>query len=177
VRGARRSSERRDAVRLWLRVLSCTNAIEGRLRSELRRKFDTTLPRFDVLAQLEHAEREGEGEGEGKPDEGLTMSELSRRLMVSNGNVTGLIERLDREGLVSRARAANDRRRQVVRLTSAGRRAFRTMLPEHSAWVMSMFSGLTAGERRRLYELVGKLKGSVMAGDGARGTIEEGARS
>ncbi len=153
----------RDSVRLWLRLLSCTNAIEGRLRSELRRRFDATLPRFDVLAQLDHAEREGGA--------GLTMSELSRRLMVSNGNVTGLVERLDREGLVTRARATSDRRRQVVRLTSAGRRALRAMLPEHNAWVAQMFDGLSASERTRLYELVGKLKSNVV-GTSDGGAIE-----
>ena len=157
----RSSAERREAVRLWLRVLSCTNAIEGRIRSELRRRFDTTLPRFDVLAQLEHAERDGTG--------ALTMGELSRRLMVSNGNVTGLVERLEREGLVSRTRLATDRRRQAVRLTSNGRRALRAMLPEHGAWVAAMFAGLSAKERSRLYELVGKLKGSVGT------TLERGA--
>lgn len=158
-----RAAVSRDSVRLWLRLLSCTNAIEGRLRTELRRRFDATLPRFDVLAQLDHAEREGVA--------GLTMSELSRRMMVSNGNVTGLVERLEREGLVSRARLASDRRRQVVRLTSAGRRALRAMLPEHNAWVSSMFAGLSASERTRLYELVGKLKGGVV-GINERGPIE-----
>ena len=161
----RQSAERRDAVRLWLRVLSCTNAIEARIRSELRQRFDTTLPRFDVLAQLDHAERDGTG--------ALTMGELSRRLMVSNGNVTGLVERLEREGLVSRTRPASDRRRQTVRLTSGGRRALRAMLPEHSAWVSAMFAGLSPKERARLYELVGKLKGSV--GGMSEETMEPGA--
>ncbi|HEU4566059.1 MAG TPA: MarR family transcriptional regulator [Gemmatimonadaceae bacterium] len=141
------------AVRVWLRLLSCANLVETRVRGGLRRRFATTLPRFDVLAQLDHAHREGA--------DGLTMSELSRRLMVSNGNLTGLTERLRREGLVSRAPARDDRRAQVVRLTPAGRRALAAMAPEHHAWIEAMFEGLDERDREMLYRLLGKLKTSV----------------
>ena len=89
-------------VRIWLRLLTCTNMIEGRVRRNLREEFDFTLPRFDLLAQLDRAET------------GLTMGELSRRLMVSNGNVTGLIDRLVNEGLVARKPAPEDRRAHLV---------------------------------------------------------------
>jgi len=143
----------REALRVWLRLLSCTNRIEARIRSRLRDRFDTTLPRFDVLAQLDAAEREGQV--------GLTMTALSRRLMVTNGNVTALIERLAREGLVHRQARSGDRRVQLVRLTPAGRRALEAMTPEHREWLARMFAGLTRAERDRLHELVGKLKTSV----------------
>lgn len=141
------------AIRVWLRLLSCTNLVEARVRGGLRRRFATTLPRFDVLAQLDHARREG--------TDGLTMGELSRRLMVSNGNLTGLTERLRREGLVSRAPARDDRRAQVVRLTPAGQRALAAMAPEHHAWIEAMFEALDERDRETLYRLLGKLKASV----------------
>ncbi|MDQ6829713.1 MAG: MarR family transcriptional regulator [Gemmatimonadota bacterium] len=147
----RRASGSDDVLRLWLRLLSATNLIEGRVRSRLRRDFATTLPRFDVLAQLDQTER------------GMTMSELSRRLMVSNGNVTGLTERLVRERLVSRTPSPTDRRTQLVRITPAGRRALRTMTPGHRAWIDDMFAGLSATDRAHLATLVAKLKRSVEA--------------
>ncbi len=143
----------RESLRVWLRLLSCTNRIEARIRTRLRERFGSTLPRFDLLAQLDAAEREGEV--------GLTMTALSRRLMVTNGNVTALIERLVREGLVRRSAMAGDRRVQLVRLTAAGRRALDAMTPEHREWLERMFAGLTREERDRLHELVGKLKTSV----------------
>jgi DNA-binding MarR family transcriptional regulator len=96
------------------------------------------------------------------PD-GLTMSELSRRLMVSNGNVTGLTARLVRERLVSRRTSARDRRTQRVRLTAAGKRALDTMTPDHRAWILDLFAGLSAPEVRALHRLIGKLRDSVHA--------------
>jgi DNA-binding MarR family transcriptional regulator len=168
----------REAVRLWLRLLSCTNLIEGRLRTGLRDKFGSTLPRFDVLAQLESAGREA-GEHVASDSAGreagarvasatahadggaLTMSELSRRLMVSNGNLTGLTARLAREGLVTRGPARDDRRTQLVRLTPEGRRALRAMATQHHGWVARMFAGLSARERTALAELLGRLKQAV----------------
>ena len=143
----------REALRVWLRLLSCTNRIESEIRGRLRERFGTTLPRFDLLAQLDTAEHEGEA--------GLTMTALSRRLMVTNGNVTSLIERLGREGLVRRAALPGDRRVQLVRLTAAGRKALRTMTPDHRRWIEAMFVGLTRDERTQLHALVGKLKASV----------------
>ncbi len=144
--------EGRFALRTWLRLLASANIIEGRIRGQLRRNFETTLPRFDVLAQLDAAENSGRG---------LTMSELSHRLMVTNGNVTGLVDRLAREGLVTRSVAHNDRRTQVVRLTSAGRRFFNRMVPEHRAWVEQIFAALKHDEHTQLYALLGKLKEAV----------------
>lgn len=141
------------SVRLWLRLLSCTMLIERRLAGAMRTRFGTTLARFDLLAQLAHDRDAGSS--------GLTMSELSRRLMVSNGNVTGLVSRLVREGLIRRRTSATDRRAQIVCLTPKGERALAAMIPEHHAWLAELFHGLSPTERERLYELVGTLKASV----------------
>ena len=142
-----------DTLRVWLRLLSCTNLIEQRVRGRLRDRFGTTLPRFDLLAQLDGAEREGAA--------GLTMTRLSRRMMVTNANVTALVARLEAEGLVRRARSPGDRRSQTVSLTAAGRRALGAMTPEHGRWIEAMFAGLAPDEREALHRLVGTLKASV----------------
>ncbi|MEO5817660.1 MAG: MarR family transcriptional regulator [Gemmatimonadaceae bacterium] len=142
-----------DSLRVWLRLLACTTAVEGAVRSRLRDEFAITLPRFDVLAQLAAAARDDV--------QGLTMSELSRRLMVTNGNLTGLIERLVQEGLVSRAASATDRRTQIVRLSAAGRRALLAMAPRHEQWIDEMFEELSVDDRTQLYTLLGKLRTSV----------------
>jgi DNA-binding MarR family transcriptional regulator len=152
------TSESRAVLRTWLRLLACTNIIEGHIRGELREKFDTTLPRFDLLAQLDAASAEA--------PRGLTMSELSRRLMVTNGNLTGLVDRLAREGLVARRVSPPDRRTQMISLTTAGKQALGAMTPDHASWVRDMFSGLTDAERRQLYTLLGKLKRSAQAAVG-----------
>jgi DNA-binding MarR family transcriptional regulator len=145
-------SDSRAALRLWLRLLTCTNLIESRVRSRLREEFATTLPRFDMLAQLDMAASESH--------HGLTMSELSRRLMVSNGNVTGLANTLVREKLVKRTVGA-DRRAQHLELTPAGKRSLDTMTAQHRRWIERMFAGLTPRETEQLHELIGKLKDSV----------------
>jgi len=141
-------------IRVWLRLLTCTTLVERRIRRNLRAEFDITLPRFDLLAQLQRA------------PEGLTMGDLSRRLMVSNGNVTGLIERLVGEGLVERQAAPGDRRTQLVRLTAAGEGALVDMLPVHHHWVAEMFAGLDRDEMTTLLDLLARLKQSL-SGDGA----------
>ena len=143
----------RASLRTWLRLLTCTNLVEREVRGRLRDQFDTTLPRFDVLAQLDAAARESKAE--------LTMSDLSRRLMVTNGNLTSLIGRLVREGLVKRETLSTDRRTQIVRLTAAGKRSLDAMTSEHQQWIDSLFSELTSADRARLFELLGKLKTSV----------------
>jgi DNA-binding MarR family transcriptional regulator len=143
----------RTVLRTWLRLLTCANLIEGRIQTLLRERFATTLPRFDLLAQLDDAASDSV--------QGLTMSELSRRLMVTNGNVTGLVSRLAREKLVTRTITPRDRRTQMVRLTQTGKRVLDTMTPDHLAWVQAMFTGLTPDERTQLYTLLGKLKTSV----------------
>ena len=109
---ARAHEDHHDALRLWLRMLTCTQLIEQRVRSRLREQFETTLPRFDLMAQLERS------------PEGLKMNELSRRMMVTGGNVTGITDQLEAEGLVERSAVANDRRALCIRLTEAGRKVF-----------------------------------------------------
>ncbi len=138
-------------LRVWLRLLTCANLIETRVRAGLREAFGVTLPRFDVLAQLDRA-----------PD-GLTMGELSDRLMVSNGNVTGLVDRLVEEGLVARAPSAQDRRQSRVKLTSAGKRAFDAMTPQHERWIDDLFAGLSRQDMAQLLDLLAKLKQSATA--------------
>jgi DNA-binding MarR family transcriptional regulator len=146
-------SDTRISLRLWLRLLTCTNLIESRVRAQLRERFGTTLPRFDMLAQLDMAAAES--------DKGLTMGELSRRLMVTNANVTGLAERLVREKLIVRIVAAHDRRVLRLRLTPAGKRTLDSMAAEHRRWIEAMFSGLSAAESSQLHRLIGRLKESV----------------
>lgn len=130
----RQPSLSKQRLRLWLRLLRATRRIEGELRERLRTSHDTTLPRFDVLAAL-YREREG-----------LKMSALSRLLMVSNGNVTGLVDRLAADGLVARVPIAGDRRATLVRLTAAGRAQFEAMAAEHETWIDEIFSVLSRDE-------------------------------
>jgi len=152
----------RDALRAWLRLLACTNLVEREVRGRLRDEFGTTLPRFDVLAQLDAASHGSTPR--------LTMTELSRRLMVTNGNLTSLVERLVQEKLIIRTASLSDRRTQFVRLSPAGKRALDAMTPAHQMWIESMFAGLTGAERSRLSDLLGKLRGSLrdtLNGEGA----------
>ena len=143
---ARAHSEHAQALRLWLRLLTCTQLIERRVRTGLRESFQTTLPRFDLMAQLE------------RHPEGLMMKELSHRLMVTGGNVTGITDQLVAEGLVERVPVESDRRAFLVRLTDAGCSAFETMAVEHEHWIVQAFEGLSARELEQLHKLLGKVK-------------------
>ena len=138
-----------DELRLWLRLLTCTTLIEGEIRSRLRSRFDVTLPRFDLMAQLD------------KVPDGMTLSDVSRRMMVSNGNVTGLVERLVESGHVDRRTSETDRRIQVIRLTRLGRAEFRKMALEHESWIAEVFGDLTPKDVRELMRLLAKTKGSA----------------
>jgi DNA-binding MarR family transcriptional regulator len=133
-------------LRLWLRMLTTTNLVQAELRKRLRSEFDTTLPRFDLMAQLE------------RHPEGLKMTELSRRLMVTGGNVTGITDQLEQEGLVVRDADPNDRRSISVRLTPEGRKLFDRMAVAHEQWVVEMFGGLSLDEKSRTHQRLGKLK-------------------
>lgn len=148
-----RTRDDHASLRAWLRLLASSNLIEGEVRRRLRAAYGVTLPQFDVLAQLDAASRDHA--------EGLTMSQLSRRLMVTNGNLTGLIERLVEEKLVNRLASPTDRRIQMVRLTTSGKRALDEMTPDHEQWIQEMFSGLTPEEQGQLHGLLGKLRDSV----------------
>ena len=143
---ARAHSEHAQELRLWLRLLTCSQLIEKRVRAGLREQFDTTLPRFDLMAQLE------------REPEGLSMSELSRRMMVTGGNVTSIVDQLEKEQLVVRQMQANDRRSYTVSLTPAGRAAFAAMAKAHEGWVVELLSPLTARQQQQLHSLLGTLK-------------------
>lgn len=133
-------------LRLWLRLLTCTTLIENQVSSRLRSEFDTTLPRFDLMAQLARF-----------PD-GLLMTELSQRMMVSGGNITGITDNLERDGLVERVPQLQDRRAKKVRLTDKGRIAFDGMARVHATWISDCLEGLTTQERQSIYALLGKIK-------------------
>ena len=134
------------ALRIWLRLLTCTQLIERSVRSRLRERFATTLPRFDLMAQLErHAE-------------GLKMSELSRLLMVTGGNVTAIVDQLEKEGLVERLEEPADRRAFRISLTRAGEKSFAEMARAHEAWVVELLAGMSRRDQDELLKLLAKLK-------------------
>jgi DNA-binding MarR family transcriptional regulator len=139
----------RSNVRLWLRLLSCAMTIEKALQRRLTERFATTLPRFDVLAALERSE------------DGLTMGELSRALLVSNGNVTAIVRKLAQDGMVATAPHPADRRVSVVRLTAQGSAHFAAVAEAHHGWVDELLAGLSRDERRALYDALGRLKLSL----------------
>lgn len=137
------------SIKLWLRLLTCSSLIESHLRGALRQQFETTLPRFDFLAQLERA------------PQGLTMGELSQRMMVSGGNVSGIASQLVKEGLISRTPVPNNRRTFIVKLTAKGRRQFRKMAERHEQWVISLLGHLEPEEVRQLMHLLDRVKDGV----------------
>jgi DNA-binding MarR family transcriptional regulator len=149
----RAGPEDHSGLRLWLRLLATTNLIESRVRRLLQAKFATTLPRFDLLSQLYRV-----------PD-GLKMGELSQRMMVTGGNVTGIVDLLEREQLVSRAADPSDGRALRVRLTTAGRKAFQGMAECHERWIVESFDGVDRADLRRLTELLGRVKVAVRSAE------------
>ena len=142
----RAHADHHASLRLWLRLLSCTTRVEDKIRQKLRESFDITLPRFDLMAQLER-----------HPD-GLSMGELSRRLMVTGGNITAIVDQLEKENLVLRQVGLSDRRSFTVKLTQAGRAAFTVMAIAHEDWVADLFSGLSNNQQSQLYTLLGAMK-------------------
>ena len=152
---ARAASGDHAVLKLWLRLLSCTTQIEAEIRKRLRERFDISLARFDYMAQVYRYR------------EGLKMRVLSRYLMVTGGNVTGLTDELEREGMVARAPSPDDRRAWIVSLTPAGRRTFETMAKEHEQWILEMFSGLDMKTVKQLHTQLGLLRVHVMRGEPA----------
>ena len=136
-------------LRVWLRMMTCCNLIESEIRSRLRARFGITLPRFDLMAQLERA------------PSGLKMGELSRRMMVTNGNITGITQQLEAEGLVARTKAASDRRSSLLRLTPRGRKVFAVMAVEHEVWVRELLGSVAQDDRDVLYDVLDRLKHGV----------------
>ncbi len=136
-------------LRVWLRLLTCMNMTEGMIRARLHAQFATTLPRFDVLAALDAAETE------------LTMGALSARLMVTSGNVTGLVNAMEKDGLVVRRPHPDDRRSTLIGMTEVGRALFGRMAPAHAQWIEQAMAGLDRREVSQLWEVLGYLKASV----------------
>ncbi|HEV7476185.1 MAG TPA: MarR family transcriptional regulator [Burkholderiales bacterium] len=143
-------SEDHHALRIWLRLLTCTQLIERQVRSRLREKFATTLPRFDLMAQLE------------RQRDGLKMNELSRMLMVTGGNITAIVDQLEHEGLVERLDDAADRRAFRIRLTRTGERTFAELARAHVEWVVVLLAGLSRREQEELLKLLAKVKQHAM---------------
>ncbi len=139
-------AEDHRALRIWLRLLTCTQLIERRVRSRLRERFGTTLPRFDLMSQLE------------RHPGGLKMNELSRLLMVTGGNVTAIVDQLEKEGLVERVDEPADRRAFRIQLTRAGEKTFAEMARAHEEWVVELLAGMTRREQDDLLRLLAKVK-------------------
>ena len=147
----RLTGDHHQALRLWLRLLTCTTLIETEIRRRLREQFDTTLPRFDLMAQLE------------RNPSGLRMQELSKRLMVTGGNVTTITDQLESEGMVAREMPPDDRRSYLIRLTALGRRRFAEMATTHEQWVIELFAHLPRSEKQVLHDTLGRLKRGLAA--------------
>lgn len=143
---SRLTQDHNQSLKLWLRMLSCTVRIENEIRSRLRATFDITLPRFDLMAQLER-----------HPD-GLRMGELSKRMMVTGGNITGITDQLERENLVVRVADPKDRRAYSVMLTPAGRRAFADMAAVHEGWVAELLKDISPQDKGQLIALLSQMK-------------------
>jgi DNA-binding MarR family transcriptional regulator len=147
---ARAVSTDHAALKLWLRMLACTTQVESEIRRRLRVNFDTSLARFDYMAQLF------------RHPEGVKMNQLSRQLMVTTGNVTGLTDELEREGLVLRENDPSDRRAWRLSLTPKGRRSFQAMASEHEKWILELFGGLGAKDVQQLHQTLGLLRVQMM---------------
>ena len=143
------SQRSKESLRTWLRLLSCEMVIEQTIRSRFRQNFNVTLPQFDVLSELERA------------SDKLTMSQLSKELMVSNGNITGVVDRLEKNSMVRRIRPDHDRRIQYIELTDAGTTEFRRMARHHEKWVEDLFSGVSVDDMESLQGLLLKARGSA----------------
>ena len=135
-----------QSLKLWLQMLSCTVRVENEIRSRLRATFGVTLPRFDLMAQLE------------RHPEGLRMGELSRRMMVTGGNVTGITDQLEREELVMRVADPDDRRAYAVKLTERGRQAFAAMAAQHELWIVELFQDMPTADKQQLASLLATMK-------------------
>ena len=150
---ARAGSDDHAALKLWLRMLASTTQIEAEIRTRLRERFGISLARFDYMAQLFRYR------------EGLKMRALSRYLMVTGGNVTGLTDELERDGMVVREASPEDRRAWIVRLTPKGRRTFEAMAQAHEEWILALFAGLDAKTVQQLYTHLGALRVQLVRND------------
>ena len=162
-KASERPGDHKDELRLWLRMLTCSTLIEREIRRRLREEFRTTLPRFDLMAQLE------------KSATGMTVGEVSQRLMVSNGNVTTVVSGLVDDGLVDKRPAPHDRRVQVISLTAQGRKQFKAMAERHEDWIADLFAGLGPSDLPGLMRLLGTTKQSIQGAIRRAGAASEEA--
>jgi DNA-binding MarR family transcriptional regulator len=154
--------DHKDELRLWLRLLTCTTLIETEIRKRLRTRFNETLPRFDLMAQLERVR------------DGMTLGEVSKRMMVSAGNVTSLVDRLVKAGYLERRPAPNDRRSQLIQLTQAGRAHFNRLAANHEKWVAELLGDLDSKEMAAAMSELAKVKKSVRRAIGGLAAAEDG---
>lgn len=147
------ASATKQSLRVWLKLLKSTKRIEALIRERLRVEFDTTLPRFDVMAALYRYEA------------GLRMSELSSALRVSNGNVTGIIERLVTDGSVLRVPVEDDKRAMLVCLTQRGREEFTRMATAHEQWINEIFGGLQSDQSNQLMSMMDRIEHLPVLGE------------
>ena len=147
---ARAVSTDHATLKLWLRMLACTTQIEAEIRRRLRVHFDISLARFDYMAQLF------------RHRDGVKMSQLSKQLMVTTGNVTGLTDELQRDGLVQRENDPADRRAWRVRLTPKGKRLFEAMATDHEKWILELLGGLDDKTVQQLHHALGQLRVQMM---------------
>ncbi|WP_220459800.1 MarR family winged helix-turn-helix transcriptional regulator [Rugamonas fusca] len=150
---SRLTDDHHQSLKLWLRMLSCTMRIENEIRSRLRTTFGITLPRFDLMAQLE------------RYPQGLRMGELSRRMMVTGGNITGITDQLEQEKLVLRVPDPKDGRAYSVKLTPAGRRAFASMAAVHEQWIAELLQDMSSADKGQLIDLLSQMKRHLNASD------------
>jgi DNA-binding MarR family transcriptional regulator len=136
-------------IRVWLRLLVCVGLMEQEIRARLHKTFGVTIARFEILAQLY------------RDESGLGMKELSARLMVSKGNVTGLIVRMEDAGLIERRPDPDDGRAQTVSLTARGRKLFEKMRPLHNEWFRELMNGFSRRDMKQLIDLLQGLKGTL----------------
>ncbi len=133
-------------LRTWLRYLSCGRLIENEIRSRLRREFNTTLPRYEVMAQLEQFPH------------GIKMSDLSRHMMVTNGNITGIADQLIKDGLVQRIKLPSDRRSSILKLTKKGLQQLHAISAAHNEWVCDVFGKLSDTHLNAMMSSLDELK-------------------
>jgi DNA-binding MarR family transcriptional regulator len=143
---SRLTQDHHQSLKLWLRMLSCTVKIETEIRTRLRATFGITLPRFDLMAQLE------------RYPQGLRMGELSKRMMVTGGNITGITDQLEQEKLVVRVPDPKDGRAYSVKLTAAGRRAFTEMAVVHEGWIAELLQDMSGADKGQLIDLLSQMK-------------------
>lgn len=139
----------REGLRLWLHLITLTTVVEKNIRRNLKSEFETTLPRFDILATLERAGKK------------MTMGDLTKKLLVSKGNVTGVVASLVKQGLLKRVRDEDDKRTHYLSLTPRGRKEFSKQAKAHQGWINDYFSGLEGGELSAMVDQLSKLKDTI----------------